>query len=172
MLGESSRSGVSTPETQNVKLDSPASHSAEDSSIPHSGDTGWSRFSGLHTRTFEMELLLSGAVVFALVQLPPIVNQHLARFRAGLVGDVRLMGMYAEVYVTLVLYALIGAFVGPVGVVQTIVAASLAGLLFGIGWAVLRRGLDTPFGFGPMLALGALVTVLWPVPLGWLASLS
>ncbi len=70
------------------------------------------------------------------------------------------------------LLAMIGAFVGPVGVVQTIVAASLAGLLFGIGWAVLRRGLDTPFGFGPMLALGALLTVLWPVPLGWLASLS
>ncbi len=67
------------------------------------------------------------------------------------------------------LLAMIGAFVGPVGVVQTIVAASLAGLLFGIGWAALRRGLDTPFGFGPMLALGALVTVLWPVPLGWLA---
>ena len=70
------------------------------------------------------------------------------------------------------LLAMIGAFVGPVGVVQTIVAASIAGLLFGIGWAVLRRGLDTPFGFGPMLAVGALLTVLWPVPLDWLASLS
>jgi leader peptidase (prepilin peptidase)/N-methyltransferase len=70
------------------------------------------------------------------------------------------------------LLAMIGAFVGPLGVVQTIVAASLAGLLFGLVWALLRRGLETPFGFGPMLALGALLTVLWPLPLGWLATLS
>jgi leader peptidase (prepilin peptidase)/N-methyltransferase len=70
------------------------------------------------------------------------------------------------------LLAMIGAFVGPLGVVQTIVEASLAGLLFGLVWALLRRGLETPFGFGPMLALGALLTVLWPLPLGWLATLS
>jgi leader peptidase (prepilin peptidase)/N-methyltransferase len=61
------------------------------------------------------------------------------------------------------LLAMIGAFVGPVGVVQTIVAASLSGLLFGLLFAVLRRGLGAPFGFGPMLAFGAMVAVLVPV---------
>ena len=62
------------------------------------------------------------------------------------------------------LLAMIGSFVGPVGVVTTIVAASLVGLVFGLAWAVLRRGLDTPFGFGPMLAFGALLAVLVPLP--------
>src|SRR5690606_5307296 len=62
------------------------------------------------------------------------------------------------------LLAMIGSFVGPVGVVTTIVAASLAGLLFGIVWALARRGLAAPFGFGPMLAFGALLAVLLPLP--------
>ena len=61
------------------------------------------------------------------------------------------------------LLAMIGAFVGPVGVVYTIVAASLLGLVFGIAWAALRRGLGVPFGFGPMLALGALLAILVPL---------
>lgn len=64
------------------------------------------------------------------------------------------------------LLAMIGAFVGPVGVVQTIVAASLLGLVFGLGQALWRRGLGVPFGFGPMLALGALLVVLVPLPPG------
>jgi leader peptidase (prepilin peptidase)/N-methyltransferase len=61
------------------------------------------------------------------------------------------------------LLAMIGAFVGPVGVVQTLVAASLAGLVFGLAWAAARRSFASPFGFGPMLALGALLAVLVPV---------
>jgi leader peptidase (prepilin peptidase)/N-methyltransferase len=61
------------------------------------------------------------------------------------------------------LLAMIGAFVGPVGVVWTIVAASLLGLLFGLVWALARRGLAAPFGFGPMLAFGALLAVLVPI---------
>lgn len=61
------------------------------------------------------------------------------------------------------LLAMIGAFLGPLGVVQTIVAASAIGLVFGIAWIVARRGAATPFGFGPMLAMGALVTLLYPM---------
>ena len=33
------------------------------------------------------------------------------------------------------LLAMIGAFVGPVGVIETILAASVAGLVLGLGWA-------------------------------------
>jgi leader peptidase (prepilin peptidase)/N-methyltransferase len=84
----------------------------------------------------------------------------------------RLTGIEGMGFGDVKLLAMIGAFVGPLGVVQTIVAASLAGLLFGLVWALLRRGLETPFGFGPMLALGALLTVLWPLPLGWLTAVS
>ena len=61
------------------------------------------------------------------------------------------------------LLAMIGAFLGPVGVVETVVAASAVGLVFGIGWAVLRRSLASPFGFGPMLAMGALLALLAPI---------
>ncbi len=61
------------------------------------------------------------------------------------------------------LLAMIGAFLGPVGVVETVVAASAVGLVFGVGWAVLRRSLESPFGFGPMLAAGALLALLVPI---------
>ncbi len=60
------------------------------------------------------------------------------------------------------LLAMIGAFLGPVGVIETIVAASAVGLLFGLGWALLRRSFASPFGFGPMLAAGALLALLVP----------
>jgi leader peptidase (prepilin peptidase)/N-methyltransferase len=65
------------------------------------------------------------------------------------------------------LLAMIGAFVGPVGVVTTVLAASAVGLLFGVFWALLRHGIGAPFGFGPMLALGALLAVLVPLPPGF-----
>ena len=46
--------------------------------------------------------------------------------------------------------------------IETIVAASAVGLLFGLGWALLRRSFASPFGFGPMLAVGALLALLVP----------
>lgn len=61
------------------------------------------------------------------------------------------------------LLAMIGAFLGPVGVVETLVAASLVGLVFGLGWAALRHGFASPFGFAPMLAAGALLALLIPL---------
>jgi leader peptidase (prepilin peptidase)/N-methyltransferase len=64
-------------------------------------------------------------------------------------GDVKLMAM-------------IGAFLGPFGVMETIVAASALGLVMGVGWLALKRGMGTPFGFGPALGFGALLAVLLP----------
>jgi leader peptidase (prepilin peptidase)/N-methyltransferase len=66
------------------------------------------------------------------------------------------------------LLAMIGAFLGPAGVVETLVAASFAGLAFGLAWAAARRSFAAPFGFGPMLAMGALLALLAPGTLGWL----
>lgn len=60
------------------------------------------------------------------------------------------------------LLAMIGAVLGPIGVLQTILAASFAGLLLGLAWAVVLRRLGAPFGFGPALAAGALLVVLAP----------
>jgi prepilin signal peptidase PulO-like enzyme (type II secretory pathway) len=58
------------------------------------------------------------------------------------------------------LLAMIGAVLGPFGVLQTILAASLAGLVLGLAWAAVTRNFHTPFGFGPAIAAGALLVVL------------
>ncbi|MFQ5515757.1 MAG: prepilin peptidase [Myxococcota bacterium] len=60
------------------------------------------------------------------------------------------------------LLAMIGAVLGPFGVVETILAASLAGLVGGVAWALLRGNWTAPFGFGPAIAVGGLLVVLVP----------
>ncbi len=60
------------------------------------------------------------------------------------------------------LLAMIGAVLGPLGVLETILAASLAGLLFGVAWALVTRRWNAPFGFAPAIAAGALLVVLLP----------
>jgi len=62
------------------------------------------------------------------------------------------------------LLAMIGAFVGPGGVVETLLASSIAGLVLGAGSALVTRRWDSPFGFGPALAAGALLVLLIPHP--------
>jgi leader peptidase (prepilin peptidase)/N-methyltransferase len=63
------------------------------------------------------------------------------------------------------LLAMIGAFLGPWGVLQTLICASLAGLVLGGVWAIVRGSLSVPFGFGPAIAVGALIALLIPRPL-------
>ena len=58
------------------------------------------------------------------------------------------------------LLAMIGAVIGPLGALETILAASFAGLVLGIGWAAVTRQWNAPFGFAPALAAGALLVVL------------
>jgi leader peptidase (prepilin peptidase)/N-methyltransferase len=60
------------------------------------------------------------------------------------------------------LLAMIGAVTGPLGVLETILAASLAGLVLGLAWAAVTRHWDAPFGFGPAIAAGALLVLLSP----------
>lgn len=60
------------------------------------------------------------------------------------------------------LLAMIGVFTGWQGVLFTIFMGSLAGTLVGIPWAVLnRKNMQAAIPFGPFLALGGLVYVLW-----------
>lgn len=68
-------------------------------------------------------------------------------------GDVKLLGM-------------IGAVVGPLGVLDAILVSSLVGLLLGGAWALAGEALGKPFGFAPAIALGALATLF--VPQLWL----
>ena len=63
------------------------------------------------------------------------------------------------------LLAMIGAFVGPLGVVETILAAALAGLALGLGWVALERNWSSPFGFAPAIAIGAIGVLISPVHL-------
>lgn len=63
-------------------------------------------------------------------------------------GDVKLLGM-------------VGAFLGPVGVLETIIAASVLGLGVGIALAF-RKGARVPFGFGPAIAAGAFLVLFLP----------
>ena len=61
------------------------------------------------------------------------------------------------------LLTMIGVFLGPVGVLETSLAASLLGLLLGTGFAVVTRSFRSPFGFGPAIAGGALLALLMPL---------
>ncbi len=60
------------------------------------------------------------------------------------------------------LLAMIGAVLGPIGVLETILAASLLGLAMGVAWALATRRWNAPFGFGPAIAAGALLVLLLP----------
>lgn len=63
-------------------------------------------------------------------------------------GDVKLIGM-------------VGAFLGPVGVMHAILVASLLGLPFGLAVTRLsREGLAAPFGFGPAIAAAAVLVAI------------
>ena len=64
----------------------------------------------VHRRTWELELLLSGAVVFALFRLPEKVDAAYVRLDAGLGGTLEMAAFFGWYYVKLILYTLIGAF--------------------------------------------------------------
>jgi leader peptidase (prepilin peptidase) / N-methyltransferase len=66
-------------------------------------------------------------------------------------GDVKLM-------------AAVGAFLGPLGVAQTILLAALLGLVAGVAALVASRGANSPFGFGPAIAAAALTVAAVPLP--------
>lgn len=64
-------------------------------------------------------------------------------------GDVKMLGM-------------IGAFLGPWGVVVAVLLASLAGSVVGLLLVLLKRGsLTTALPFGVFLALGAVAALFW-----------
>jgi len=69
------------------------------------------------------------------------------------------------------LLAMIGAVLGPAGVLETIVLASLVGLAVGAFVTLSRRTWNTPFGFAPAIAVGAVLALLGPDPLAWLWGL-
>ncbi len=59
------------------------------------------------------------------------------------------------------LLACIGAFVGPLGCWVTLLAGSLLGSCMGILYLAIKRPLDKKIPFGPFLAIGGIVYVLF-----------
>lgn len=85
------------------------------------------------SRTWEMEILISGAVLFALLHLPVVVDAWFARAGARLAGGKLWAATMAFIYLKLILYALIGTF---------------GGSLAARGWWVALVGLDSVFPAG------------------------
>lgn len=71
-------------------------------------------------------------------------------------GDVKLLGM-------------IGAVLGPIGVLDAILASSLVGLVLGLAQALAGSALGRPFGFAPAIAVGAIASLF--LPRLWLLNL-
>ena len=63
------------------------------------------------SRTWELELFISGATVFALLQLPGGMDRWWDRTEPQLIGNAQLAAFFAYYYGKLILYALISTFV-------------------------------------------------------------
>ena len=61
------------------------------------------------------------------------------------------------------LLAMIGAFLGPWGVLDTLLASSVLGLAAGVVIGLIQRHWNSPFGFGPAIAAGAILSILLPI---------
>ena len=81
-----------------------------DEHLEPQNETTPSRFSGLHTRTFEAELLISGGVVFGLFQAAPVISRFFDEMFVRSEGQLRLVVLLGQTYVLLVVYALLSAF--------------------------------------------------------------
>ncbi len=60
------------------------------------------------------------------------------------------------------LFAMIGAFLGPLDVLEVLIVAAGVGLCFGLLWGFWTRRWVTPLGFGPAIAIGAICVTLRP----------
>lgn len=61
--------------------------------------------------TWELELLISGAVLFALFQLPPLLNGFFARVEPHATSTMLSVLLFVELYVRAIVYALTASFV-------------------------------------------------------------
>jgi hypothetical protein len=69
-----------------------------------------SRFGDLYIRTFEMELLISGALVFGLLRLPSLLRSLLATILRDTADETLLGASYAYVFAAMASYALLACF--------------------------------------------------------------
>lgn len=98
--------------------------------------------SDLYSRTWELELLIAGAVTFALLQLPAVVDEWFFSVEPTLTAGSRLAVTYAYEYAKFILYILIAAFVGHLGARAYWVGLIGLDAVFphGVRWEALSRG--------------------------------
>lgn len=103
----------------------------------------------LSRRTAPLESLAGAALGAGSLFLLAFLWEKLRGVEGMGLGDVKMLGM-------------IGAFLGPGGVLVTVLLASLAGSLVGLVLILLRRGsLQMRLPFGVFLALGAIATLFF-----------
>lgn len=112
-------------------------------------------------RDFWLEMVLGGAVGFGMLYLMGLIGRLLFRKDTLGLGDVKLAGM-------------IGLFVGPAHIAGTYIIAIFLGAIVGLS---LIFGGGKKWGekipFGPYLAVGAVVSLLWGAKLWrWYESLA
>jgi hypothetical protein len=92
--------------------------------------------------TWELELLISGAVLFALFQIPPVLNGFFARVEPHATLTMLSVLLFVQIYVKAIVYALIASFV--VHLVARAYWVGLVGLhsVFpkGVKWENFRSG--------------------------------
>src|SRR4051812_29632199 len=92
--------------------------------------------------TWELELLISGAVLFALFQIPPLLNGFFARVEPHATSTMLSVLLFVEIYVRAIVYALTASFV--VHLVARAYWVGLVGLhsVFpkGVKWENFRSG--------------------------------
>ena len=93
-----------------------------------------------------MDVILGCLMGWALPYFVGIFGSLLFRKGAMGYGDVKFL-------------APIGAFVGPLGIIEVFFCAALIGTLIGVPGHLLNKQVELPFG--PYLAAGAVVTLLW-----------
>jgi leader peptidase (prepilin peptidase)/N-methyltransferase len=104
-------------------------------------------------RRTPLEALLGAALGAGGLFLVAFLYEKVARQEGMGLGDVKMLGM-------------IGAFLGPSGVVVTILAASVSGTVVGLGLILFRGGSGkTKLPFGVFLALGAIAAWFFAEPL-------
>jgi leader peptidase (prepilin peptidase)/N-methyltransferase len=97
-------------------------------------------------RTF-LSALLGAAIGAGALWLVRFVYEKLQGVEGMGLGDVKMLGM-------------VGAFLGPWGVLLTVLLGSVAGSVIGLAMLAIRRGdMKTRLPFGVFLALGAMVSV-------------
>ena len=93
-----------------------------------------------------MDVLLGAALGWALPYFVGIFGSIAFSRSAMGYGDVKFL-------------APVGAFVGPIGIIEVFLCAAIVGTVIGLPAHLLNRNLELPFG--PYLAIGAVMTLLW-----------